>query len=153
MSVTIEQHIKDIRKLRNNLPVWALNKAEAIATQDVIVNIQERVQDKGIDEVGNPFSPYSKSYKKKRKKRGFQTGHKDFTFTTEMWNQFGVVSKKRTSKEINIKLGGKNRDSQIKINVNSKQEEISIIGISKSEENQFIKTFEEEFFKLISATL
>ena len=51
-----------------------------------------------------------------RRLEGFQTGHKDFTFTTQMWRGFGIKRTSKTNNQFVVTLGGKNVEAQKKIN-------------------------------------
>lgn len=150
--ISLDKYIKDLKELPKEMRVFLSKQAEIISL-DAAAEIQERVQQTGKDFRGNPFSDYSEAYKKFRQKKGKESAFKNFTFTTEMWNKFGIVKQSFSKKGVVVKLGGKNRDSQIKINVNSKREGISIIEISKKEEDKITKFFDKRWHKFLQARL
>jgi hypothetical protein len=89
-------------------------------------------------------------YAEMRQREGFQTGHKDFTFTTQMWRGFGVKRTSKTNNQFTVTLGGKNVEAQKKINANSKREGVNIINISDSEAKELAKTVDKELQRYIN---
>lgn len=73
------------------------------------------------------------SYKDFREFNGRPTGKKNFSFSNDMWRGFGVQKVERTGDAYLLVIGGKNRESQDKIDWMSGQEGRSIIAASKNE--------------------
>ena len=122
--------------------------------EDMANRIQTRVEMNRLDSKGSPFSSYSKSYLKwKQDKKGFIGTDKNFALTREMWSRFGAVNKKRTEGSIEIGLGGKNKDAQVKINTNTKREGISIIEASKQERDEQDAFFDKWLAEYLSKRL
>jgi len=89
-------------------------------------------------------------YAQVRKIEGLQTGHKDFWFTTQMWRGFGVKRKQKMPNQITVTLGGRNPESQEKIDRNSDREGVNIINISDSELKQLAKMVDKEIQRYIN---
>jgi len=89
-------------------------------------------------------------YAQLRRLEGLQTGHKDFWFTTQMWRSFGVKRTTRGQSEFIVTLGGKNPESQKKINENSRRENINIINISDQELKLLAKMVDKELQRYIN---
>ncbi|MCB0541903.1 MAG: hypothetical protein KDC70_00210 [Saprospiraceae bacterium] len=73
------------------------------------------------------------SYRDFRELNNLNTSPKNFEFTGAMWRGFGVLSVQRTSGGVTVTIGGRNRDSEQKIEWNTEQEAKSIIKPSKQE--------------------
>lgn len=89
-------------------------------------------------------------YAQMRRLEGLPTGHKDFTFTTQMWRGFGTKGTSKTNNEFTVTLGGKNVEAQKKINENSKREGINIINLSDHETKLLAKLVDEELQRYIN---
>lgn len=90
--------------------------------------INNRVEQKGLNSVGQMFSPYSAAYLKYKKKNKANK-FKNFSDTRVMWKDFGVKKEEQNK----ITLGGKSQESQDKINWNSSREQDNIINPSQQE--------------------
>lgn len=88
-------------------------------------------------------------YAQLRRLEGFGNRNKSFEFTTQMWRGFGVKRKRVTPNEIIITLGGRNLESQKKIDVNSQREGINIINISDQELKELGKMVDKEIQRYI----
>lgn len=88
-------------------------------------------------------------YAQMRRLEGFSNRAKSFEFTTQMWRGFGVKRKQVTQNEIIITLGGKNLESQKKIDVNSRREGINIINISDRELKELAKMVDKELQRYV----
>ena len=91
----------------------------------------------------------SGGYAQLRRLAGHTNKNKSFELTTQMWRGFGVKRKQVTANEIIITLGGKNLESQKKIDMNSRREGVNIINISDSELNQLAKMVDKELQRYI----
>jgi len=89
-------------------------------------------------------------YAQMRRLEGLPTGHKDFTFTTQMWRGFGIKRTTKAKSEFVVTLGGKNVESQKKINVNSDRENINIINLSDQETKLLAKLVDQELQRYIN---
>ena len=103
-------------------------------TMAMAAMINNRVQMKGYNSVGEMFSPYSAAYLKYKKQNKNQK-FKNFRDKGIMWKDFGVKSEQPNK----IILGGKSGESQDKINWNSSREEINIIEPSQEEVDKLTK--------------
>lgn len=148
---SVEEYIKHldsvIDKLNNELAITF----ETIWAKDMAARINRRVEVDRKTAIGGSFSAYTPKYLNwKRTKKGFVGTDKNFALTREMWKGFDVVNKKRKPGLIEVDLGGKTADSQIRINVNSEREKRSIIEASKQEEdaqNAFLQKWLNEFLR------
>lgn len=89
-------------------------------------------------------------YAQLRRIEGFSNPRKSFEFTTQMWRGFGVKRTRKTQNEIIITLGGKNLESQKKIDINSRREGISIINISDKELKELAVMAEKELQRYVN---
>ena len=89
-------------------------------------------------------------YKQMRRLEGLQTGHKDFWFTTQMWRGFGVKRVLKGKDKMIITIGGKNGESQNKIDRNSDREGVNIIDISDQELKLLAKQIDQQIQKYIN---
>lgn len=89
-------------------------------------------------------------YAQLRNLEGYSNPKKSFEFTTQMWRGFGVKRKKVSGKTIIITLGGKNLESQKKIDMNSRREGINIINISDAELKELAVMVDKEIQKYIN---
>ena len=89
-------------------------------------------------------------YAQMRRDEDLQTGHKDFEFTTQMWRNFGVKRTSKTNSEFVVTIGGKNVESQKKINANSKREGINIINLSDKELKDLAVMVDKELQRYIN---
>jgi len=88
-------------------------------------------------------------YQQIRRIEGFSNRRKSFEFTTQMWRGFGVKRKRKTSKIFSIFIGGRNIESQEKIDKNSAREGIPIIGMSKAEQRFMEKTLDKKMERIL----
>lgn len=89
-------------------------------------------------------------YAQLRRMEGFSNTRKSFEFTTQMWRGFGVKRKRVSANTIIITLGGRNLESQKKIDANSQREGISIINISDSELAILAKECDKEIQRYVN---
>jgi hypothetical protein len=89
-------------------------------------------------------------YAELRSWEGFTNIYKSFEFTTQMWRGFGVKRTQKTPTEIIITIGGKNLESQKKIDVNSRREGINIINISDSELKELAIMVDKELQRYVT---
>ena len=89
-------------------------------------------------------------YKEMRRREGLKTGHKDFWFTSMMWRGFGVKRVVRSKGKMVVTLGGKNVESQKKIDRNSDREGVNIINISDQELKILAKQIDRQMQKYIN---
>jgi hypothetical protein len=88
-------------------------------------------------------------YQEIREIEGFSNEYKSFEFTTEMWRGFGVKRTEKSSGRFTVVLGGKNSESQNKIDWNSEREGVDIIDASRQEQNFIKKQVEIEIDKYL----
>lgn len=88
-------------------------------------------------------------YQEIRRLEGFGNTAKSFEFTGQMWRMFGIKKTQTTGSKILITLGGKDQESQDKIDWNSEREGIDIIDMNKDEVNHLIRQVEKEMKKYI----
>jgi len=89
-------------------------------------------------------------YKQLRRLDGLQTAHKDFTYSSIMWNSYGVKRTVNSKGEVVVTIGGKTQDSQDRINWNSKREGVEIINISDQELKKLAKNIDKQIQKYIN---
>jgi hypothetical protein len=128
----MEAKLSILNTLINDLPTYVEERLKIIAGKDLTALIRLRVQ-KGERADGGSFKPYAELTKKIRASKGKQTNFKDFTFTGEMWRNFGEKGTSKSGNEVKITIGGKTSDSEYKISENTEREEFSIIKPSESE--------------------
>ena len=145
----IPDYIKHIDSVIDKLQNELATILEVKWAKDMAARINNRVESKRLNSDGSSFSSYNPKYLEwKKKKKGFLGTEKNFTLTREMWKGFDVVNTKRKHGLIEIDLGGKTPESQIRINTNSKREGRSIIEASKEEEEAqrvFLQKWLNEF--------
>jgi len=88
-------------------------------------------------------------YREIRKIEGFNNEHKSFEFTTQMWRGFGIKRTEKSSGRFAVVLGGRNAESQDKIDWNSEREGVDIIDASKQERDHIKRQVEREIEKYI----
>ena len=145
--MTIEVFLTEIDKIEEYLRTDFTQDVLVIGAQDLSAKIGNRVEETGTLASGKKGFYKSESYKEKRKEKGLQTSHKDYSFTREMWSGFGITKREN----LKVVLGGKTRTSQDKINWNSKPE--IIINPSDDELKDLSEFIEKILFEYINATL
>lgn len=136
----------------------------AIAGNDIVALVTNRVVQSGKASDDAPFTPYSTtelpaffyfnksrnaggeakvrakakkkepiSYKEFRALNSLNTSPKNFEFAGSMWRGFGVTKTQRTPSGAIVTIGGRNQDSEQKIEHNSAREGKSIIKPSAGE--------------------
>jgi len=88
-------------------------------------------------------------YREIREIEGFSNENKSFEFTTQMWRGFGVKRTEKSSGRFAVVLGGRNAESQDKIDWNSEREGVDIIDASKQERDHIKRQVEREIEKYI----
>jgi len=88
-------------------------------------------------------------YQEIRSIEGFGNQNKSFDFTGQMWRGFGVKRTEVSSDRFAVILGGKNQESQDKIDWNSEREGIAIIDASRSEQMHIKIQLEKEIDKYL----
>lgn len=157
MPIQLNEYIKNLDQF-----VTALNSdmGEIMLSAGVQAksDIQERIQERGLDDQDNPLkygsgTPYSEkdvpaffydtkdalnaggvglieeslengdgiSYADWREANGLQTDHVDLTFTGRMWQNIGIRNLKTGQNIAIVQIGGKNDESQNKLNWNSQR--------------------------------
>jgi hypothetical protein len=102
---------------------------------------------------GNRLFILEGGYKEVRNLEGRETGHKSFERTGEMWQNFGIVRTKGDKTSFKVFLGGRNEDSQEKINHNTEREGINIIGATKEEQKKVEDIYKKRLIKYINSKL
>ena len=132
---TIEQFIQDIER-RKRAFARGIEDSTLIAINDSIATIQERVQERGTNAKNAKFKPYTEKYKKfkkggtyitrtdppQKKKRPNREGNGlvNLTYTGEMFRSIGIIAKKNQGGVYTAVIGGRDKETQAKINGNSK---------------------------------
>jgi len=147
--MTIKQAIAKLNRIINTIENEIPNILKVEAGEDLAALIVNRVQQTQKDSKGSLFSRYNPGYARKAKKT---VRHKDFTLTGEMWQKFGVTNFRKTFDGAKIELGGKNKDSQDKIDINSEREGQDITEPSDREIEIIQEAIEERINKLINKT-
>ncbi len=81
---TIRGFLDNLRRVKAEM--IANREAEALTIAlDQIALVKLRIQQRGIDSSGSPFTPYSPTYARERAQKGYQVGFVDFTRTGRMW--------------------------------------------------------------------
>lgn len=99
-----------LENLQRNRPKEVLIIASELKTQ-----VQFRIQSKGTDFTGAAFIGYSPAYEKTRKSRGRQTGHVDFTFTGQLWNNIRPVVIANTETTTTVETGAQDAGNRAKL--------------------------------------
>jgi len=89
-------------------------------------------------------------YAQLRRLERFSNARKSFEFTGQMWRGFGVKKKQVSGTTIIITLGGRNLESQKKIDANSKREGISIINISDRELEELARMVDKKLQRYVN---
>ena len=89
-------------------------------------------------------------YKEMRRREGLKTGYKDFTFSSVMWDSYGVKRTVNSKGKVVVTIGGKTQDSQDRIDWNSKREGVEIINISDRELDLLAKQIDKQMQKYIN---
>ena len=89
-------------------------------------------------------------YRQLRRLEGLQTGYKDFSFSSVMWNSYGVKRTVNSKGKVVVTIGGKTQDSQDRIDWNSKREGVEIINISDQELKILAKQIDQQMQKYIN---
>ena len=147
--IEIKEYVFKLEGLANNLNKELLAKvsAQGKATENLTLDVVERVRDTGKSFDGSSFTPYSAGYKKQRQKKGRSINFKNFEMTTQMWKDFGVKEKKID--ETGITIVQKGSSEQYKIDFQSEYEKKSIIAPSQKEIDKWWEDVNEEFMKLL----
>jgi hypothetical protein len=99
---------------------------------DMVAEIKSRVRETGILGSGKSHPYKDGSYKKKRAEKGMMTDKKNYSFTVEMWNGFGI----KDSKPMLVELGGRTEMSQNKINWNTSRDNDVITAPTEKEQQR-----------------
>jgi len=151
---SVEEYIKHIDVVIDKLQNDLATTLEEVWAKDMVSRITNRVENDAKNADGGSFSPYSPKYLKwKKAKKGFLGEDKNFALTREMWDKFNVTNRKRKAGFFEVTLAGTNADAQIKINVNSKREDRSIIEPSEKEEEAQRVFLEKWIFDFLSKEL
>lgn len=89
-------------------------------------------------------------YAQLRQLEGYSNTRKSFEFTTQMWRGFGVKRIKKSTNEITVTLGGRNIESQNKIDWNSQREGVNIVNISDKELRELAGMVDEEIQRYVN---
>jgi len=98
-----------IETMQRNRP-----KEVVIIASELKAQVQFRIQSKGTD-FGAAFIGYSPAYAGKRKERGRQVGHVDFTFTGQMWNNIRPVVIANTETSTTVEVGAQDAGNRAKL--------------------------------------
>lgn len=132
--MTDDQLLKGLDKVQDNLLLF-LERGLVEMGFDLLQDVQSRIQSSGTKADGSKLKPYSSSYlafKKNPKgtKRGKElglgssrySGVVDYTLTSRMWNSLSVFPVSVGEKEIRVRIGTRDKDSQKKLSELSKRD-------------------------------
>jgi len=118
----------------------------------------ERVKT-GEDSKGGGFSDYGSYWLNKRTKKGLGSA-KNFTFSGQMWDSFGVIGVKNNGKQITVSMsvdgdnidsdGRKNKRSQKNIEIldgHTTRENKSLVALSEKEIDDLRISFKNELIR------
>jgi len=123
------------------------------AANKVLGSKRKRKKLKWVSYNGNNLAVLEGGYKKIREIEGRTINFMNYERTGRMWKGFGVIGKKKEKDYITILLGGKNKDSQEKINMNSSRYGGSIIGANEKEEKLINNLLNERVNEYLSKML
>ena len=94
------------------------------------------------------------SYSDLRKFNGLNTSVKNFQFTGEMWQGFGVKSVQVVSfGVVEVVIGGKNSRSNLLLDAHSKRENSELTEPSKTEIDQITKAIQERIKRIVNKNI
>lgn len=99
-----------IETMQRNRP-----KEVVIIASELKAQVQFRIQSTGTDFTGAAFIGYSPAYAGKRKERGRQVGHFDFTFTGQAWNNIRPVVIANTETSTTVETGAQDAGNRAKL--------------------------------------
>ena len=113
MPLTLAQLINNYRNLSAKMGRTMAQDAVQVAS-DMNAQTTLRRIERGEDAEGSPFTAYSKQYAKKRKGRGRQTAHKDYTFTGQYNASVNPTVKAEKPGEVTVQMAARGNDNQLK---------------------------------------
>lgn len=119
-----------------------------IAARDAKDMIQTRVQRDGLGGECS-FTPYGDQWAKVRQKKGYQVGHKDFTFSGSMWNETDILSSSAST----VILGTKGEDQEgksnrVKAEGHLDRERQAVLSVTDKEKQQIIRFVQNRITKI-----
>lgn len=149
MALSLEQAISNIDQLILQLEFQIPRIATELSI-GVKSNIQDRIQERGVDSNGKALPPYSEPYAKFRDKNKLQTDHVDLTFSRGgigMWSKTGVIGVQKGKKFL-VTVGGQDEETKNKLGWNSDRYG-DVLKPSKLEKNEAIEIFNFRIEKIV----
>ena len=131
-------------------------------SEDIGGKIRLRVASKGESSSGGSFTPYSAKYQKRKTKSGTppfgkKIDNKNFYFSGQMWNSFGVRKCSIQGDHIVSEIGftGNNvyKSNEELEEIHSDHEGMPIAAPNKAEELELIDAIEKELFIILDSLL
>lgn len=110
--MSLKSHIQD---LRDFVAAPDLEAAALVASHEAIALRQLTIQERG-EGVGGDFTDYTDSYARDRSKNGYQTQHKDYTRTGELFRSIQPEVVDRSPAVVTVEIKARDKDNQAKLN-------------------------------------
>lgn len=134
--MALEEQIRKIQALRTALPK-RLAEAEIMVSRDLKSDIQDRIQEEGLD--GEEYSP---SYKKQKQRSGKPADKVNLTFSGDMWRQIDFKDIQGDEDFTETVIGPTTSSAQRKVNDNEKRYGNFLVPTDKEIQNA------EEIYRL-----
>lgn len=111
---SFEDFTNKIRELADTIDEIVLDEMDNAALFSISL-LQRRLQEQSVDADGNPWRPYSESYKEYKAKEGKSgNGKVNFTFTGRMLTNIGIVAKTKGN-TVTVRVRPRSEENQLKM--------------------------------------
>ena len=146
--MSVEGTLASLQQLKSNLKRFT-EQALIEAGFDVLQDVQDRIQNKGLKADGSRLRSYSKYYERFKKNPGGTergkklglgasryTGVVDYTLTSRMWNSIHVFPVTTSGTEIRVRIGTTDNESVEKLKRLSERDSHNPLEPSEEELNR-----------------
>ena len=147
--MNLDQLINKLTALQNSIQLDILNTIE-VMLNDSKALINRRVENEGKDADDSFFSDYSDGYASRRKEKGLQVKHKDFSFSREMWKSIGITFKSNQNGKLILILEPTDKINKEKMLKLEGQEGKAILELSENELDKIVMAVENKIVRLFN---
>ena len=113
--MTSEELVIQLRSFLQDQTGVELERRVLRAAADLKDSVRDRVQNSGINSKGRPFAPYTVSYARQRKNKGFQVRKVDYTRSGRLWASISQRVVSNVDGVIVIEIGPKGEENEVKL--------------------------------------
>lgn len=159
--MTLAEYRDKVRKVREDLERSKVSILSGYGF-DLIALIQERIQTQGKDQYGNKLKDYSAGYLAWKKapqktKRGKElnlgssrySGVVDYTLTSRMWTNIGILATSEGESTAKVTFGGKEKLSKDKLGWLGERDNIEVLEPSEDELERALDNVNRELDRIM----